>query len=79
MATDRQYLHELIDKMSEADLARAKQSLAPFDLSAYLGSLPVDDEEYGPETIASLLEAQAQADRGEVVSHEEILKEFGLK
>jgi len=37
---------------------------------------PVEEEELTPEAIAALNRSSAQLDRGESVSHEEILREF---
>jgi predicted transcriptional regulator len=37
---------------------------------------PVEEEELTPETVAALKRSSAQFDRGESVSHEEILREF---
>jgi hypothetical protein len=39
---------------------------------------PVEDEELTPETMAALNRASASLDRGEGVSHKEMLREFGL-
>jgi hypothetical protein len=40
--------------------------------------VPVDDEELSPETVAALRRASDSVERGEGVSHEEILRELGL-
>jgi hypothetical protein len=37
---------------------------------------PVEEEELTPETVATIKRSGDQLDRGESVSHEEILREF---
>jgi hypothetical protein len=44
-----------------------------------LESAPFDDEEVTPEDEAALAEADAKFGRGEITSHEEILREFEIK
>ena len=51
-------------------------SLEP--LSRSLAMASVDDRELTPETAASLDRARASLARGEGISHDEILREFGL-
>ena len=48
-------------------------------LARSLALVPVEEEEITPETAAALERARASLTRGEGVSHEEILREFGLK
>lgn len=48
-------------------------------LSRSLARAPVDDDEITPETAAALGLARASLARGEGISHEEILREFGLQ
>jgi hypothetical protein len=48
-------------------------------LARSLSRVPVEDEEITPETAAALDRARASLSRGEGVSHDEILREFGLK
>ena len=47
-------------------------------LSRSLALAPVDEEELTPETVAALDRAHASLVRGEGISHEEVLREFGL-
>jgi hypothetical protein len=44
-----------------------------------LESAPFDDEEVTAEDEAALAEAEVEFRRGEITSHEEILREFGIK
>ena len=50
----------------------------PDSLAQSLANAPVEDEELTPETMAALNRASASLDRGESVSHEAMLREFGL-
>ncbi len=47
-------------------------------LSRSLAMAPVEDEDLTPETIDALGRASNSLDRGENVSHEDMLREFGL-
>lgn len=77
MATNRQDLHEWIDRLSEESAARLRQSVQ--EPCVVQGEAGEADEVYGPETVASVLAAEERLDRGEGASHEEMLKEFGLR
>jgi hypothetical protein len=48
-------------------------------LPEYLASVEVEDEEITPETAAAIDPARASFDRGEGISHDDILREFGPK
>ena len=48
-------------------------------LARSLALTPVETEEIAAETAAALDRARASLARGEGISHEEILSEFGLK
>jgi predicted transcriptional regulator len=67
MSIDRQYLHQLLDQVPESELRRIRLALCPID------DEPVTEAD--AEAMAAGLEDLRQ---GRVVSHEEILKEFGL-
>ena len=47
-------------------------------LSRSLATIPVEAEKLTPETAAALDRARASHSRGKGVSHEEVLREFGL-
>src|ERR1035437_7299086 len=74
----RQQAHLLIDAMPKEKLFAVHNLLevlvAP--LSRSLAMATVEEEELIPETKAALNRSSAQLDRGESVSHEEILREF---
>jgi hypothetical protein len=81
VVTQREELHWIIDGLPEEKLAVAHDLLGtivqPF--SEHLAGLPYDDEgELSDETIAGIERARAEFARGESISHEEILREFGL-
>ena len=48
------------------------------ELPSALASVPVEEEEVSGETAAAIDRSRASLARGEVVSHEDIRREFGL-
>ena len=46
------------------------------NLSKSLTNVPVENEEFTPETIATIQRAVSSLDNGDSISHEEILREF---
>jgi len=80
LAEQRQQAHSLLDGLPEEKLVTVRYLLELLvePLSRSLATAPVEDEELTPETIAALDRASDSLDRGEGVSHEEILREFGL-
>lgn len=80
--TERQHAHELVDRLEPKEILTAVRFLEFMllnPLSRSLATAPVEDEEVTPETAAALDRARASLARGEGISHEEILREFGLK
>lgn len=76
----RQQAHALLD-MLPAEKLNAVRSLLEVmvePLSRSLALAPVEEEDVTPETVTALNRARASLARGEGVSHEEILREFGL-
>ncbi len=81
VATEKQQLHELIDRLPEEQLRSARQFLSFLCADPVLLSLlnaPPDDEPYTEEQQRRDAEAIASIERGEGIPHEEILREFGL-
>ncbi|MGA2723733.1 MAG: hypothetical protein ABSG79_15145 [Bryobacteraceae bacterium] len=81
MAT-KQQLHDLIERLPENEIATVYRLLAglladPLWIASV--TAPVDQEPYTPEQQADDAEAQAAIDRGEGISHAQMLREFGLK
>ena len=76
----RMQAHSIIDGLPDDQLAAAFMVLEGFvePLEVYLARVPREEEELSPEMAAALEEAHASLDRGEFVSHEEVLLEFGL-
>jgi hypothetical protein len=78
---ERQRTHALIDRLSDDQLDAVRNLLEVMiePLSHSLAQAGVEDEEITPETAAALDRARASLDRGEGISHDDILREFGLK
>lgn len=77
---ERQQAHALLD-MLPAEKLNAVRSLLEVmvePLARSLAVAPVEKEELNSETAAALDRARASLVRGEGISHEEILREFGL-
>jgi hypothetical protein len=76
----RKQAHSLIDALPEEKLTLVRDLLQVLTgpLSRSLAIASVEDEELTPETSAALARARARLDRGESVSHDEVLREFGL-
>ena len=81
LTTQHQQLLELASRVPEEQIPAAKRILEALivdPLWLALAAAPMDDEELTPEVIASIEEARASIARGEGISHEEILREFGI-
>ena len=77
----RQHLHELVEKLPPEQVFAALQFLNFLCADAVLLSLlnaPADDEPYTHEQRQHDADAEASIRRGEGISHEEILREFGV-
>ena len=76
----KQQAHQLIDLMSTVQVAAAvglfKAMLDPVSIA--LANAPIDDEPVSTEEAREIAESRAAIARGEVVSNEEVLAEFGL-
>ena len=79
-AQQRQQAHLLIDVLPEEKLSAVHSLLEVLvePLSRSLAMAQVEDEDLTTETAAALDSARASLARGEGVSHEEVLREFGL-
>jgi non-canonical (house-cleaning) NTP pyrophosphatase len=80
-APTKQQAHELIDRLSTGQVSAVVRLLeAMLDpVSIALANAPFDDEPVSEEEVRDIAEARAAYARGEVVSDEEVLAEFGLK
>lgn len=79
-AQEREQAHALLDLLPIEKLTAVRSLLAVMvePLSRALASAPVEEEEINTETAAALDRARASLARGEVIPHEDILREFGL-
>lgn len=80
---DRKQAHQLLDQLAPAQFTAIAQLLevlaaGPEPLLQSFSRVPVEEEEVTPETAAALDRSRASLARGEGISHEEILREFGL-
>ncbi|MBM3756106.1 MAG: hypothetical protein FJW38_19230 [Acidobacteria bacterium] len=80
---DRQQAHHLLDRLGPEQFTAVAQLLkvltaGPAPLLESLSGSPVEEEEITSETAADLDRALASLSRGDSISHEEILREFGL-
>lgn len=77
----KQHAHELIDQLDPAQVS-AVVPLLQFMLldpvSRSLSAAPVEQDPVSREEAAALDQARASLDRGQGITHEEILREFGL-
>jgi hypothetical protein len=78
---EKQQAHQLIDQLDPAQVS-AVVPLLQFMLlgpvSRSLASASVEQEPVSAEEAAALDQARASLDRGQGISHEDILREFGL-
>ncbi len=73
-------IHDLVDRIPEDDLPAAKQFLECLAVNpAYRAALPAppDDEPLTEAGVAAILRVRDEARAGKVISHDEILREFG--
>ena len=77
---ERQQAHFLLDALPEEQIAAVRNLLEVMvePLSRTLARVPVEDEELTPETAAALDRSRSSLARGEGISHEQVLREFGL-
>ena len=78
----RDALYALIDRIPENELPAAKRFLEYLATSpAYRAALsaPPDDEPVTEADAAAISQARQEVRAGKVVSHREILREFGLR
>ena len=75
----RQQAHDLIDALPEEKLGPVRDLLELLvePLSRSLATAAVEEEELTPETAAGLDRSRASLARGEGISHQDVLREFG--
>jgi hypothetical protein len=77
----REALHELIDRLPEGEIVAAQRFLESLARSAAFRaalSAPPDDEPVTTGEAESIARARKDVQAGKVVSHEEVLREFGV-
>jgi len=78
----RDALHELIDRIPEGEIVAAQRFLEYLARSAAFRatlSAPPDDEPVTTGDVEAIVRAHQDIQAGKVVSHEEILREFGVR
>ncbi len=78
----RKQLHDLVERLPDSDIGtvyRLLIGLLADPLWVATASAADDDEQYTPEQRAQDAEAEEAIERGEGVSHEDVLREFDLK
>lgn len=80
LTQQRQQAHLLLDVLADEKIPAVRSLLEVMvePLSRSLATAPVEDEDLTPETAEALDRARASLARGQGVSHEEVLREFGL-
>jgi hypothetical protein len=78
---ERREAHALLDMLSAEKLNAVRSLLEVMvePLARSLALAATEDTDLTPETAAARDRARASLARGEGISHEEILREFGLK
>jgi hypothetical protein len=77
----RETLHDLVDRIPEEELPAAKRFLEYLAVSPACRaalSAPPDDEPLTEADVAAIARARDEVRAGKVISHDEILREFGL-
>ncbi len=79
LVQQRQQAHDLIDALPEEKLGAVRNLLELLvdPLSRSLSTATVEEEELTPETAAGLDRSRASLSRGEGISHQDVLREFG--
>lgn len=78
----RDTLHDLVDRIPEEELPAAQRFLEYLAVSpAYRAALSAasDDEPVTEGDAAAIARAREEVRAGKVISHDEILREFGLR
>ena len=79
-AQTKEHAHELIDRMAPGQVSAVVGLLEIMldPVARAIANAPYDDEPVSEEEARDIEEGRAAYARGEVVSHDEILAEFGL-
>ena len=79
--TEKEQAHELLEQLEPNQLFAVVRLLQVMidPVARSIADSPVEDEEILPPTAAELDAAHASIGRGEGISHDEILRQFGAK
>lgn len=80
LQSEREQAHLLLDVLPEEKVSAARSFLETMldPVSLALANAPYDDEPVSEEEAHDIAASRASLARGEYVSHEEVLAEFGL-
>jgi hypothetical protein len=84
ITSEREELHQLVDSLPGSEVPAAKrflrylQCMAEDPVLRAAMNAPIDDEPLTPEQIERIRVAEAAADRGDVMSNDEVRRELGL-
>ena len=80
METNTQHVEQLLGQLAPEQLAAVVQLLeAMLDpVARSIANAPFEDEEINAATAAELDASHASIERGEGISHEEIMRQYGL-
>lgn len=79
-ADEKQHAHRLIDRLVPSQISAVVRLLEVMTdpLTRSLANAPVDDETVSEEEAREIEAARSSIARGEGISHEKVLAEFGL-
>jgi hypothetical protein len=80
VANTREHAHELIDRLAPGQVSAVVGLLEIMldPVARSLANAPLDDEPVSEQEAHEIAAARAALDRGEGVSHEQVLAEFGI-
>jgi hypothetical protein len=80
MADSKEHAYELINRLPPAQLSAVVSLLEAIldPVSRSLANAPLDDEPVSEEEAREIAADRASLDRGESISHEQVLAEMGL-
>jgi len=81
-AMDRGPLHNLIERIPETEIPAAKRFLEYLVASPALRAAqlaPIDDEPVTAADETAIAQAKADVEAGRIATHDEVLREFGLR
>jgi len=79
-ANEKQQVHELVERLAPSQISALVHLLEVMvdPVAHSLANAPIDDEPVTEEEARDIAAARASLDRGEGITNEEVLAEFGL-